>query len=57
MAVTLDQIVAATRQRLAATKPIANRAELSRRAAAHNPRGFAAALRRVSPKVRRSLPN
>ncbi len=48
MAVTLDQIVAATRQRLAATKPIANRAELSRRAAAHNPRGFAAALRRVS---------
>ncbi len=48
MAATLDQIVAATRRRLASTKPLANRAELSRRAAEHKPRGFSAALRRVS---------
>ncbi len=48
MPATLDQIVAAARRRLAATKPIANRSELSRRAAEHKPRGFAAALRRVS---------
>jgi indole-3-glycerol phosphate synthase len=48
MPTTLDQIVAAARRRVASYQPLANRAELAKRAAAHGPRGFAAALRRVS---------
>jgi indole-3-glycerol phosphate synthase len=48
MPTTLDQIIASTRRRVAAAKPLANRADLARRAAEHVPRGFAAALRRVS---------
>jgi indole-3-glycerol phosphate synthase len=48
MPVTLDQLVAAARQRVASSMPLANRAELAKRAAAHTPRGFAAALRRVA---------
>ena len=48
MPTTLDQIVAAARRRVAINQPLANRAELAKRAAAHVPRGFAAALRRVS---------
>jgi indole-3-glycerol phosphate synthase len=48
MPVTLDQIVAAARRRVAAALPLANRAELAKRAAEHVPRGFAAALRRAS---------
>ena len=48
MPTTLDQIVAAARRRVASTKPLANRAELAKCAAAHVPRGFAANLRRVS---------
>jgi indole-3-glycerol phosphate synthase len=48
MPTTLDQIVAASRRRVASSKPLANRAELAKRAAEHVPRGFAAALRRVS---------
>jgi indole-3-glycerol phosphate synthase len=48
MPTTLDQIVAAARRRVASNQPLANRAELAKRAAAHVPRGFAAALRRVS---------
>ncbi|MGA1998858.1 MAG: indole-3-glycerol phosphate synthase TrpC [Terriglobales bacterium] len=48
MPTTLDQIVAAARQRVAINQPLANRAELATRAAAHVPRGFAAALRRAS---------
>jgi indole-3-glycerol phosphate synthase len=51
MSPTLDQIVAAVRRRVASTKPLANRAELAKRASAHVPRGFAAALRRVSAKA------
>ena len=50
MPVTLDDIVSATRRRLEAAKPLANRAELARRAAKHTPRGFAAALRRASSR-------
>ena len=50
MPTTLDQLVAAARRSVASNKPLANRAELARRAAAHAPRGFAAALRRVSAK-------
>lgn len=48
MPTTLDQIVAAARRRVASSQPLANRAELATRAAAHVPRGFAAALRRAS---------
>jgi indole-3-glycerol phosphate synthase len=48
MATTLDQIVAAARRQVASNKPLAERAELARQATAHVPRGFAAALRRVS---------
>jgi len=48
MPTTLDQIVAAARRRVALNQPLANRAELAKRAAAHVPRGFAAALRRAS---------
>jgi indole-3-glycerol phosphate synthase len=48
MPTTLDQIVAAARRRVASNQPLANRAELAKRAAAHVPRGFAAALRRAS---------
>ena len=48
MPVTLDDIVAATRRRLEAAKPLADHAELARRAAEHTPRGFAAALRRAA---------
>ncbi|MGI9102058.1 MAG: indole-3-glycerol phosphate synthase TrpC [Terriglobales bacterium] len=48
MAVTLDQIVAATRARVARAKPVANRAELARRAAEHKPRGFVRALQQMA---------
>jgi indole-3-glycerol phosphate synthase len=48
MPTTLDQIVAAARRRVASNQPLANRAELAKRASAHVPRGFAAALRRFS---------
>ena len=48
MPTTLDQIVASARHRVEAAKPLANRADLARRASEHVPRGFAAALRRVS---------
>ena len=48
MPTTLDQIVAAARRRIALNQPLANRAELAKRASAHVPRGFAAALRRAS---------
>lgn len=48
MPTTLDQIVAAARRRVALNQPLANRAELAKRASAHVPRGFAAALRRAS---------
>jgi indole-3-glycerol phosphate synthase len=48
MPATLDQIVAAARRRVASNLPLANRAELAKRAAEHVPRGFAAALRRAS---------
>jgi indole-3-glycerol phosphate synthase len=48
MPATLDQIVAAARRRVASNRPLANRAELAKRAAAHVPRGFAAAVRRAS---------
>jgi indole-3-glycerol phosphate synthase len=48
MPVTLGEIVAATRRRLESEKPLANRADLAKRAAEHTPRGFAAALRRAS---------
>ena len=48
MPTTLDQIVAAARRRVASSQPLANRAELAKRAAAHVPRGFATALRRAS---------
>jgi indole-3-glycerol phosphate synthase len=47
MPTTLDQILAAVRRRVASNKPLANRAELAKRASAHVPRGFAAALRRA----------
>lgn len=45
MPVTLDQIVNATRRRVARTKEQADVRELERRAQAHTPRGFARALR------------
>ena len=48
MSVTLDQIVAATRRHIEAAKPLANRAELAKRASEHATRGFAAALQRTS---------
>jgi indole-3-glycerol phosphate synthase len=48
MPTTLDQIVAAARRRVASSQPLANRAELAKQAAAHVPRGFAAALRRAA---------
>jgi indole-3-glycerol phosphate synthase len=48
MPATLDQILAEVRRRVASDKPLANRAELAKRATAHAPRGFAAALRRAS---------
>jgi indole-3-glycerol phosphate synthase len=44
MPITLDAIVAATRRRVAAAKPAADRAALERMAAAHRPRGFRQAL-------------
>lgn len=48
MPATLEQIVEATRRRLAIEKPMTNRDDLARRAALHAPRGFAAALRRAA---------
>ena len=48
MPTTLEQMVAAARRRVASIQPLANRAELAKRASAHVPRGFAAALRRAS---------
>jgi len=44
MSTSLDQIVAATRRRVAQAKPGADRRELERRAQAHTPRGFRRAL-------------
>jgi indole-3-glycerol phosphate synthase len=46
MATHLDEILAVTRRDLGLRKQSANLADLERRAAAHFPRGFAAALRR-----------
>ena len=46
MATHLDEILAVTRRDLRLRKQSANLADLERRAAAHVPRGFAAALRR-----------
>ncbi|MHB1744257.1 MAG: indole-3-glycerol phosphate synthase TrpC [Acidobacteriaceae bacterium] len=46
MATHLDEILAVTRRDLELRKRSANLADLQRRAAAHSPRGFAAALRR-----------
>ena len=46
MATHLDEILAVTRRDLTLRKQSANVADLERRAAAHTPRGFAAALRR-----------
>ncbi len=48
MATHLDEILASTRWQLERRKQAADFAELERRAAAHAPRGFAAALRRQS---------
>jgi indole-3-glycerol phosphate synthase len=46
MATHLDEILAVTRRHVESRKQSANLADLERRAAAHSPRGFAAALRR-----------
>jgi indole-3-glycerol phosphate synthase len=46
MSTHLDKILTTTRASLAAARALAPVAELERRAAAHTPRGFAAALRR-----------
>jgi indole-3-glycerol phosphate synthase len=48
MPVSLDQIVAATRRRVAETKRTADMRELERLAAKHAPRGFKLALQRAS---------
>jgi len=48
MPVTLDQIVDATRQRVARAKAGADLAALTRQAEKHQPRGFGRALRRAS---------
>lgn len=48
MPVTLDQIVAATRRRVAQSKSVADIAALERQAAQHAPRGFARVLRAKS---------
>lgn len=48
MPTTLDEILAATRRRLAEFKPLTSRAQLANLAARHTPRGFADALRRAS---------
>ncbi len=48
MPVSLDQIVAATRRRVAETKRTADLRELEKRAAEHNPRGFRLALKTAS---------
>ena len=49
MPTSLDQIVAATRRRLAGTRAAADSRELERRAAEHVPRGFRKALQEKSP--------
>jgi indole-3-glycerol phosphate synthase len=48
MPVTLDQIVAATRQRVAVSKQHADYSALTRKAENHQPRGFARALRNAA---------
>jgi indole-3-glycerol phosphate synthase len=48
MRVTLDQIVSATRRRVAAVKEQSDAAKLARMAEKHQPRGFAQALRKAS---------
>lgn len=48
MPVTLDQIVGATRQRVARSRAYADHRELLRRSQQHQPRGFARALRESS---------
>lgn len=48
MPVTLDQIVADARRNVASAMQTADRSDLERRASAHTPRGFAAALRRTA---------
>src|SRR5207302_7835426 len=53
MPTSLDQIVAATRRRLAEIQPTADLRELERRAAEHVPRGFRRAL---EEKSRESVP-
>ncbi len=50
MPATLEQLVASARRRVASTKPLANRAEMAKRAAAHVPRGFAAGLRQAAAR-------
>lgn len=48
MPVSLDEIVAATRTRVASAKTPAHRSQLMEMAARHQPRGFGAALRRAA---------
>ena len=48
MPTKLEEIIAATRQRVAAAKSVADKGKLSAAAASHLPRGFAANLQRVS---------
>src|SRR5450631_4494060 len=48
MSVSLDQIVAATRRRVAKTRDTADLRDLERRAAEHAPRGFKRALQAAS---------
>jgi len=50
MATHLDEILAVTRRDLDRRKQLANLRDLEHRAAAHNPRGFAAALRRCATR-------
>jgi indole-3-glycerol phosphate synthase len=50
MSTRLDTILATTRATVTAAKALAPAAELERRAAAHRPRGWAAALRRQADK-------
>ena len=48
MSTKLEQILASTRERVAATKSAANLAELTAATSAHHPRGFREVLRRVA---------
>ena len=48
MPVSLDQILAATRSRVAESKRVADLRDLEKRAAQHRPRGFRKALQAAS---------